>query len=390
MKKILLYSLLLFGLTNFLILNGQTEKPSWKGKVVFENGVKVVKNPGEPLYGEFAFVLQEELTIGGDPKNEAYYFPKGASLSVDDGLNIYVTDVGNKRVQMYDKSGRYVRTIGRQGQGPGEYIFPGQVYLDPEGNPCVRNGGIQLNFYGRDGLFKRTVTFKTFINVFILGPQGTIIGTTQPGFEPGGPKHSLIQLDRDGSVLRTIAEFRGELREGQKAYALHWYSHWIVFSSLTSDSFCYGFSDDYKIYLANGGGETILVVAKDEKPLSIAGKEKEATKEGGMFMWSGQTQKPEDDIVFPDHRPFFRIILNDDAGRFYVVRFNSILEKDAPSSVDVFSKDGVYLFKMTWPFIPAAIRHGCLYEVRSDKETGEVRILRHRITNWSQMATGRG
>jgi hypothetical protein len=107
-----------------------------------------------------------------------------------------------------------------------------------------------------------------------------------------------------------------------------------------------------------------------------------------MFMWSGQTQKPEDLIIFPDHRPFFRVILNDDAGRFYVVRLNSILERDAPSPIDVFSKDGIYLYRMTWAFLPAAIKHGCLYEVRTDKETGEVRIVRHRIENWSQMATG--
>lgn len=79
--------------------------------------------------------------------------------------------------------------------------------------------------------------------------------------------------------------------------------------------------------------------------------------------------------------------MSDDAARLYVVRFNSILEKDAPPSVDVFSKDGIYLYKMTWPFIPAAIKHGCMYEVRSDKETGEVTIVRHRIKNWAQMAT---
>jgi hypothetical protein len=369
-------------------LNAQTDKPAWKGKIAFENGVKVVRNPSEPLFGEFAFDLQEDLAIGGDPQNEHYYFPKGGSLSVDDEGNLFVTDIGNKRIQMYDKKGVFVRTIGRQGQGPGEYVFPGQVSFDPEGNICVRNGGIELNVYGKDGIIIKKVTFKTFVSAFILGPQGTIIGTKQPSFEPGGPKHSLVQLDKDGSVLRTIAEFRGELNEGQKAYALHWYSHWIVFSPVTSDSFCYGPSDDYKIYLSNGEGQTILVVAKDEKPLSISGKEKEATRESGMFMWSGQTQKPEDLIIFPDHRPFFRVILNDDAGRFYVVRLNSILERDAPSPIDVFSKDGIYLYRMTWAFLPAAIKHGCLYEVRTDKETGEVRIVRHRIENWSQMATG--
>ena len=69
MKKIGIFWLVLFAAACFLVLHGQTEKPSWKGKVVIEKGVKVVQNPAEPLYGEFSFDLQEDLAIGGDPKN---------------------------------------------------------------------------------------------------------------------------------------------------------------------------------------------------------------------------------------------------------------------------------------------------------------------------------
>ena len=108
-------------------LYAQTRKPAWKGKVVVEDGVKVVKNPSQSLYGEFEFELEEDLTIGGDPNKEEYYFPKGARLSVDDDGNFYVCDGGNRRIQMYDKEGVFVRTIGRQGQGPGEYMYPFQV-----------------------------------------------------------------------------------------------------------------------------------------------------------------------------------------------------------------------------------------------------------------------
>jgi hypothetical protein len=124
MKKTGIFSLVFFAVACLPVLHGQTEKAIWKGKVVIENGVKVVQNPAEPLYAEFSFELQKELTIGGDPNNEAYYFPKGARLSVDEEGNLYVCDGGNRRIQTYDKSGKYVRTIGRQGQGPGEYMYP--------------------------------------------------------------------------------------------------------------------------------------------------------------------------------------------------------------------------------------------------------------------------
>jgi hypothetical protein len=389
MKKILLFSFLFWGATQLPLLHGQTKEAAWKGKVVMEGGVKVVKNPAEPLYGEFSFELQEDLAIGGDPNNEVYYFPKGAGLSVDEEGNLYVCDLGNKRVQMYDRSGKYVRTIGRQGQGPGEYMFPIQVLFGAEGDLYVW-APPQIIIYGHDGTFKKRVVIKAYASPIFVDPERTVFAAKHPFLEPGGPKHSIVQLDVDGSVDRTIAEFRGELAEDQKVIVSHWYCNGTVSSPVTDELFCYGFSGEYKIYVADSEGRTTLIITKDEKPHAISGKEKDETRKSGVSAWSGSTQKPEDDIVFPDHRPFFGTILNDDAGCFYVVRFNSILEKDAPSSVDVFSNKGIYLYKMTWPFIPAAIKHACLYEVRSDNETGEVRIVRHRIKNWSRMATGRG
>jgi hypothetical protein len=85
----------------------------------------------------------------------------------------------------------------------------------------------------------------------------------------------------------------------------------------------------------------------------------------------------------PDHRPFFSNFFGDEAGRLYVVRFRSILERDDPvRHVDVFSKDGFYLYRMTWGFLPQVIKDGFFYEVRQDKETGDTRIVRHLIKNW--------
>ena len=85
----------------------------------------------------------------------------------------------------------------------------------------------------------------------------------------------------------------------------------------------------------------------------------------------------------PDHRPFFSWLLSDDLGRLYVVRFRPITEKAVTTSeIDVFSRDGLYLYKMTGPFFPQVIKGGSVYEVRQDKEAGLTKIIRHQIKNW--------
>lgn len=114
---------LLIILILFVLIAAYTEenqKAEWKGKVVIENGVKVIKNPREPLYSEIKFELEEDLSIGREDDNN-YLFYRVRDINVDNRGNIYVVDMSNYRVQKFDRNGNYLQTIGRYGQGPGEF-----------------------------------------------------------------------------------------------------------------------------------------------------------------------------------------------------------------------------------------------------------------------------
>ena len=123
----------------------------WKAKIETVNGVRTVNNPETPRYGTFAFDLVEDLAIG-DEKNEDYFFPGGATVSIDDHGAFYVCDYGNRRVQVYGRDGKFVRTLGRVGQGPGEYAFPSSVHVDADGNVYIANSDryMDLTFYLED------------------------------------------------------------------------------------------------------------------------------------------------------------------------------------------------------------------------------------------------
>jgi len=362
---------------------GQSGKTAWKGSVTTEDGVKVVRNPSDPLYGEFVFDLKEDLRLGGAPAREASYFPQGAELTVDADGDLYVVDIGNRRVQMFNPSGQFIRTIGRQGQGPGEYMFPGGVHFDDDGNIWIDNGR-QMVVFSKDGLFIKNIPITVFMRGKMIGPGGSFIGTTQPSAARGDPKHELIRVEADGKTSRTIAEFRGELSRAKRTIAYHWYGNSIAFTAVASDAFVYGFSDEYKLYMADFEGRTTLIMTRAEKPQPISGEEKEETRKRGIYAVTGGNDR-EEGTFFPDQRPYFSTLIADDTGRIYVVRRRSILEKNAPTSVDVFSREGKYLYRMTWASRPAAIRAGFLYEVREDPETSEYFVIRQKIMNWDGM-----
>jgi hypothetical protein len=358
----------------------------WKAKIEIVNGVKTIRNPETPRYGVFAFDLVEDLAIG-DEKDEARLFPQGAWITVDGEGLIYICDYGNRRVQVYDKTGVFLRTLGRVGQGPGEYAFPSGVFIDESGNALISDAR-SIVVFDREGRFQKKIVLRTFLNGMVVGPGGTIVGTTQPNPRAeGGPKHALLQLSQSGEILRTLAEFPAHgASPGQML--LHWYSGNVGYCARSGDSLFYGYALDYLIHVVDGEGRKLFAFSKAEDAQGISGEEADLTRKEGIWAWLGQGDPKTSPLDLPDHRPYFGRLYSDDLGRLYVVRFKPITEKDVKTSdIDVFSKDGYYLYRMTWPFVPQVIKGGCLYEVRQDEDAGLTRIIRHRIRNWSDFKT---
>jgi len=107
-------SIVLFLTVFVLIISSGNQKPEWKGKIETEDGVKVIKNPSESLFGEIEFEIEVDLVLGSE-KDENYMFYRVWDIAVNDRGDIYVLDSRKYRIQKYDKDGRYLQTIGRQG-----------------------------------------------------------------------------------------------------------------------------------------------------------------------------------------------------------------------------------------------------------------------------------
>lgn len=76
--------------------------------------------------------MVEELVIGARAADDFnYLFGRVPPRIVEsDEGRIFVLDGGNQRVQIFDAQGEYVATLGRQGQGPGEFGQPGAIFID--------------------------------------------------------------------------------------------------------------------------------------------------------------------------------------------------------------------------------------------------------------------
>ena len=108
-------------------------------KIETVDGVRLVHNVKGGLWGKSPRLALELVRKIGDIDTEdehlAFNYP--ADVAVDKAGNIYILDAANARVQKFGPDGKYLATIGRKGQGPGEFIFPDAIDFDKDGNLVV-------------------------------------------------------------------------------------------------------------------------------------------------------------------------------------------------------------------------------------------------------------
>ena len=91
-------------LTLFIMqfISCRQNETEWKGNIEKIDGVKIVKNPMEPMYGEITLDLEEDLTID-DKDGIDYFFEWPCDLDIDNNGNIYVVDQRQHKVYVFDK-----------------------------------------------------------------------------------------------------------------------------------------------------------------------------------------------------------------------------------------------------------------------------------------------
>ncbi|MGC8947486.1 MAG: flippase activity-associated protein Agl23 [Anaerolineae bacterium] len=85
--------------------------------------------------GEFLAQWGFSSNYGADLRPGAFYGPRGIAVAPDG--TVYVTDTGNKRVQVFTADGVYLRMWGAPGSLPGQLNEPVGIALGPDGNLYV-------------------------------------------------------------------------------------------------------------------------------------------------------------------------------------------------------------------------------------------------------------
>jgi hypothetical protein len=139
-------------------------------------------------------------TIGVEMGEDAYTFGAIQKLSYDAEGNILVLDIAMCRLQVYDGTGVWLRTIGGPGDGPGEMGYPSDMTV-------LSDGRIAVNDPMRSGIliYSPEGEYLDVIEGFYMTPFQYMHPSPEGGFTA---RRSASDMDGDQAILRnTVARW---------------------------------------------------------------------------------------------------------------------------------------------------------------------------------------
>lgn len=389
-RALLLFSFCLMNWGGSATAESQNQLPGWKGRVEVKDGVRIVINPIQPLYGAFALEVDRDLVIGdADDENRAFFYR--FDVAVDKAGRILIYDPRSYRIRMFAQDGTFLRSFGKQGQGPGELQNPSTLWCDGQDNLQVVDPP-KLHLFDPQGLFLKSLPLPSSSRQAVaLTPQAMLREDRE--FGPKEFFEGVVLSDDQGRVVKRPARYPSQKMEALfnlKPRFLIDYPE-ILLSPWTSELALCAFPAEYAVTAVGGRGEAVLVIRKEGPPTEITGRDKSEVLDGIIAQYPKEKDNRSElgkRTFLPKYRPFFDQIQGDPGGWIYVRRLRPDSAKVQTNEYDVFDKDGRFLSTVTYYGDVCLMRGGFIY-AREYDTTGEcVKLVRWRIKNWDRVVRG--
>jgi hypothetical protein len=114
--------------------------------------------------------VEEVFRVGKIDGADWEIFGERPEVAFDGAGNLYVFDPTSHRVVVVNSSGRFVRQIGRRGDGPGELRTPGAFTVMRDETVVIADlGHAAFLVFGPDGSYQRSVSFRGNDGITVVG-----------------------------------------------------------------------------------------------------------------------------------------------------------------------------------------------------------------------------
>ncbi len=370
-----------------------------------QNGVTVISNTKTPQPENgipIRIVFKEELAIGAEYGEEEYMFGNRVYFNVDVDGNFYVDDWDKKCIRKFDPDGNYLLTIGRPGQGPGEFQNVWLPRFDKDHNLYVSDivGARRISRFDRDGTFLELIRVPISMENILINSQGYYIGSL-----------STIVEDQKGATVtwifglfdkqfQILSQFHKQTREFKplKGRGLESYAQFLAsligddafkptttYALAEDDAVYFGYPETYEIKKFSPGGKLEKIIRREYDPIKIGKKHIESFiryQEDDFFRFAPYPEdikeRAFDLIAYPKFKPAYDTFVLMDNGWIAVVVDHIA---DEYTLIDLFDRQGTYIaqFKANIPIANLLFKNGRAYALAVENDYRYVKRYRYEI-----------
>lgn len=313
-----------------------------------------------------------EATSGDDVFLSAVW-----DIGVDSRGHVYLIDSGDDGIMVLNPDLTHDRTIGREGEGPGEFLYTARLQLLSGDSLMVWDSRLQRSTVFASGseepaYLHSPATPERIDTAWRLPGSVRYIARSSPSFTPDASDEGRTQ------VLRYVREDAGQLMDeviaeypddeglvfrspGRVMVGGHPFGRESFVAMHARERVVLATSDAVGVRIINTGGQVEAAFEYETTPIRVTGKE--------LDLAAGEAMDPLDDVLrdgAPYDWPALTGLVVDDEGRIWLG-----VRKPDRSFVEwaAFAEDGTHLLSVNLPtrFEVHAVRGGRIIGVATDE-----------------------
>ncbi len=333
--------------------------------------------------------LDLSLEIGGDDVEDddaILYAPSG--FAIDAAGNIYILDYKLHCIKVFGPSGDYIKTIGREGEGPGEFRGANEIAIDATGRIITHDYlNKRFQIFSPEGEYLDSHLSQDSVTDIVVGPNGDIyLGLQEFDFmDPNGVNWlKILRVSEDFSesiaVDSTSVKMWKMIQVGDAmTMATVPYHPNLIWAVSSDGKIIIGRSDKYYLRVLSEEFEQLGEIRHDVEAPPVTDEDKEAYYRS--FERDGQSglePAMKNAMKFPGHKPYFDDIVVDWDGNI-LVRWTEPVD-DTPV-YDVFAATGGFIGRVSIEGLTSgAVFHDGFVYCRHREEDELPKIRRYTIT----------
>lgn len=365
-------------------------------KVEVIDGVTFVHNPATPQHPKRTLALEEDFTFKEKDETGEIRIFKPGRFTVDAQDNVYIEDDSDMAIKVFGPQGKYLRTIGRKGNGPGEFENIGYLFILPDGRLMVTDyGNRRTSFLDPNGDYLSSFQWRRSMGQVHLASD-TSITLSEYVYSEEKSELWIKTVGQSGEELINFGQFTQAesktLRQGSMMMGttVPWSPSSVFVGDQKRQWLYHCLNDKYVIEAYDRQGKLFRKIDRPYEPVPV-------TDEDIIKIKSEYADRPDspfakliEQMAFPEVKTVTERMLVDSDGNLWVETNEEMINQEGEEkekktqekpvkAYDIFNSDGVYETRIRTDIRPTLFANGKMYRLVEDKETGIRQLKRYRI-----------